>query len=325
MLASVMTRNGPPEVLELREIPDPVPGDDQLLIEVHAISLEGGDLISRRMTNPEPQPCVIGYQAAGVVRQVGKAVSGFAVGDRVATFDFRGSHAQLRAVPANLAWRVPDGLAIYVAATIPVTFGTAHEAVVDLARLGKGESVLIQGGAGGVGVAAIQIARSLGARVLATSSSDANLAALERFGLDTGINYTRGPVEEAVLAATGGKGVDAVIDLAGGSAFGNLMAATREGGRLVTTGFASGTPATAELMTIMLKRLTVTGSMFGLYMASDANRTMIQDYLTRAAAGEFTMPIHARFPLAEAARAHACAENEHPLGRVILEPPPLSA
>lgn len=320
MLAIVNTRAGPPEVLELRDIPDPMPGADEILIEVQAISIEGGDLISRRMSNPEPQPHVIGYQAAGVIIAIGSAVQGFAPGDRVATFNFKGSHAQKRVVPANLAWHVPDGLPIDVASTVPVTFGTAHEAVVDLAKVSAGETVLVQGGAGGVGVAAIQIARSLGARVIATSSSDSNLEALKPLGLDVGINYTHGPIDQAVMAATQGQGVDAVIDLVGGDAFASLMAAARPGGRIVTTGFASGKPASADLMTIMLRRLTVTGSMFGLYMTTDANRAMIQDYLNRLSAGEFTMPIHASFTLADTVRAHICAENEHPLGRVIIEP-----
>lgn len=320
MFAIVNARSGPPEVLEYREIADPVPGPGDILIDVHAISIEGGDLISRRMSNPEPQPHVIGYQAAGVVLAIGAEVQGFAAGDRAATFNFKGSHAQQRVVPANLAWRVPDGLPIDAASTVPVTFGTAHEAVVDLAKVSAGESVLVQGGAGGVGVAAIQIAKSLGAKVFATSSSDANLEALKPLGLDVGINYTRGPIDEAVMAATDGVGVDAVIDLVGGDAFASLMAATRPGGRVVTTGFASGKPASADLMTIMLRRLTVTGSMFGLYMTTDANRAMIADYLNRVAAGEFSMPIHARFALADAVQAHRCAENDHPLGRVILEP-----
>lgn len=319
MLAIVNTKSGPPDVLELKDIPDPVPGVDEILIDVEAISIEGGDLISRRMTNPEPQPHVVGYQAAGVITQIGSAVSGFVPGDRVATFNFKGSHAQKRVVPANLAWKVPEDLPIDVASTVPVTFGTAHEAVVDLAKVSAGETVLIQGGAGGVGVAAIQIARSLGAKVIATSSSDDNLEALKSLGLDLGINYKHGPIDEAVMSATQGQGVDAVIDLVGGDAFASLMNATRHGGRIVTTGFASGKPASADLMTIMLRRLTLTGSMFGLYMTTDANRAMILDYLTRVAAGEFTMPIHARFSLKDAALAHVCAENEHPLGRVIIE------
>lgn len=320
MKAVVNQSAGPPSVLRLIDVPDPVPGDDDILIAVQAISIEGGDLISRRLSPPGPFPNIVGYQAAGVVVACGAEVTDFAQGDRVATFNAAGSHAELRAVPQRLAWKLPADLPFELGATIPVTFGTAHEAVVTFGEVRPGETVLIQGAAGGVGVAATQIAKARGATVIAISSSADSLDRLRALGADRGIDRSRQDIAETVLALTHGKGVDLVIDMAGGTGFADLMKATRYGGRLVTVGAASGSFVGADLMTLAVNALTVRGFMFGKDMASDRGRAIVADYLDIVARGEMAMPIHATHPLADAVIAHAAMEADHPFGRILLIP-----
>ena len=320
MKAVVNQSAGPPSVLRMIDVPDPEPGDDDILIAVRAISIEGGDLISRRLAAPGPFPNIIGYQAAGVVVACGASVTGFAPGDRVATFNAAGSHAELRAVPQRLAWKLPGDLSFELGATIPVTFGTAHEAVVTFGGVQPGETVLIQGAAGGVGVAAVQIAKARGATVIAISSSTDNLDRLRALGAEHGIDRGRQDIAEAARTLTNGLGVDLVIDMAGGAGFADLMKATRYGGRLVTVGAASGSFVGADLMTLAVNALTVRGFMFGKDMASDRGRAIVSDYLDIVARGAMTMPIHATYPLADAATAHASMETGHPFGRLLLFP-----
>lgn len=181
-----------------------------------------------------------------------------------------------------------------------------------------GETVLIQGAAGGVGVAAVQIAKALGARVLATSSSDANLARLAGLGVDLGINHASQYVSAGSRAFTDGLGVDLVIDMAGGAGFDGLLAATRYRGRLISVGAASGSFASVSLIGLALNGLTVKALMFGRDIGTDRGRQVVDDYLALVARGEMTMPIHATYGLAEAAAAHTAMETEHPFGRILM-------
>src|ERR1700712_2976955 len=155
MKAAIYDRNGPPEVLRIVEVPDPAAQSGELLIRVEAISIEGGDLMSRQSVSPGSTPRARGYVASGVVIALGEGVSGFAVGDRVTSFAAEGSHAELRAVPASQCWHVPDGVDMPVAAAALVTFGTAALAL-SLGALKAGEIVLVQGASGGVGLATVQ-------------------------------------------------------------------------------------------------------------------------------------------------------------------------
>ena len=320
MKAIVNDIAGPPSVFRLIDVADPVPRDDEILIDVRAISIEGGDLISRRLAPPGAFPNIVGYQAAGVVIACGAAVTGFAEGDRVATFNAAGSHATQRAVPHRLAWKLPDAMSFDIGSTVPVTFGTAHEALVTFGEVQPGEVVLIQGATGGVGIAAVQIAKARGATVIAIASSAENLRRLGELGADHGIDRTQSGIAEAARALTNGIGVDLVIDMAGGAGFADLMKATRYGGRLVTVGAASGSFASADLMALTVGGLTLKGLMFGKDMASDRGRAIVSDYLATVGRGDMNMPIHARYPLADAAAAHAAMEDGQLFGRVLLIP-----
>src|SRR5437762_6121532 len=224
MKAAVYYENGGPQVLKYEDVPDPKCHPKGVVIRVEAVSVEGGDTLNRFRGTLVTHPHVVGYQAAGEIIEVGSEVKNLRVGQKVATSHAYGSHAERRAVPARSCWAIPDGLDVKPASVIPVTFGTADDCLFEFGRLKAGETVLIQAGASGVGVAAIQLAKRAGARVFATASSDARLDALRPLGLDEGINYTKDDVVESVMKLTDGKGVNLVVDTVGGSALqGSLL------------------------------------------------------------------------------------------------------
>src|SRR5437867_6522284 len=182
MKAAVIYENGGPEVLSYEEVPDPECPDGCVLIDVEAISIEGGDLLARAGSPPPSVPHIVGYLAAGTVVEVGAGVEDRAARDRIVTLSMAGSHASKRAVPAMSTWPIPDGLDAAPAACIPVAFGTAHECLFTAGNLQSGQTALIHAGAGGAGMAAIQLAKQPGATVLATASEDKKLERLEAFG-----------------------------------------------------------------------------------------------------------------------------------------------
>src|SRR5436190_6421549 len=186
MKAGVIYENGGPDVLRYEELPDHECPDGCVLIDVEAISIEGGDLLSRAGSPPASVPHIVGYLAAGPVVEVGAGVESRAVGDRVVTLNAAGSHASKRAVPALSTWPIPDGLDAARGACIPVAYGTAQECLFTAANLQAGQAVLIHAGAGGVGMAAIQLAKRAGATVISTASSGEKLERLKEFGLDHG-------------------------------------------------------------------------------------------------------------------------------------------
>src|SRR5437764_15143481 len=217
MKAAVYYETGPPDVLRYEDVPDPVCAPGLVVIEVEAISIEGGDTLNRAGGEMAASPHIVGYQCAGTIREVGDGVEDRRVGQRVVATMLSGSHAEVVAVPALLTWPVPEDADIVAAACVPVAFGTADDCLFEFGRLRSGEAVLVQAGAGGVGLAAIQLAKRAGATVLATASSDDKLAALDEFGMDHGINYRDNDAAEAARALTGGRGVDLVVAPVGGS------------------------------------------------------------------------------------------------------------
>src|SRR5476649_150766 len=199
MKAAVYYENGPPSVLKYEDVPDPHCASNGIVIKVEAVSIEGGDTLNRQGGALFTKPHIVGYQAAGEVVAVGAEVKEFKLGDKAVTTGFNGSHAELRAVAARTAWKIPKGCDVKLAAAVPVPFGTAHDCLFEFGRLKSGEIVLVQAGASGVGVAAIQLAARAGAAmVLATASSDARLERLKDLGLTHGINYSRDDVPSEV-------------------------------------------------------------------------------------------------------------------------------
>ncbi|GAB4142508.1 MAG: zinc-binding alcohol dehydrogenase family protein [Sphingomonadales bacterium] len=320
MKAAFYRRNGAPDVLEYGDMPDPVAGDRDIVIKVHAISIEGGDLLNRRITPPPQFPHIGGYQASGTVQAVGKSVTQFSVGDRVVGFNWQGSHAELFAVPAHYAYPVPEAMELDLAATVPIPFGTASDALFEFGRLQAGETVLVQGAAGGVGLAAVQLAAQAGATVIGTASSAERLQRLSSFGMHHGINYRAEDIAERVMALTDGKGVDFVLDLAGGKSIKALLASVRYRGRYAVVGASSGDLPAFQFFDLIRKSLTLYGTSFGQEMHTPRAHALLADLMARVADGRLRMPIDKVFNLADAAAAHAHVENGHPFGRVLMHP-----
>jgi NADPH:quinone reductase-like Zn-dependent oxidoreductase len=319
MKAALYDVNGPPSVLYYGDAPDPVPGAGEVLVAVEAISLEGGDAISRRVRKPAAPGYVVGYQAAGRVVGLGPGAQRFKVGDRVATFAGAGSHGALRAVPEATAWKVPDGLDIRTASTIPVTFGTADDALFEFGGLKAGETVLITGSTGGVGLAAVQLARDAGAVVIGVGSDEARLEKVRALGARHTIDYRSDDVPAKARELTGGKGVDLVVDMVGAGLDG-LLSAARYRGRLVFVGAASGEAPKVDAMRLLVNGQAFIGTLFGLEIHTERAREMIERHLAGAAAGRLQMPIDKVFPLSEPAAAHTHLETGHPFGRVLMVP-----
>jgi NADPH:quinone reductase len=322
MKAAVLYETGGPEVLRYEDVPDPVPGAQDLLVHVEAISIEGGDTLSRAMGDLGAVPHIVGYQCAGTVVAIGNDVEAYGVGDRVVTVGLDGSHAELRAVPPPFCWPVPSGLSIDEAACVPVPFGTADDCLFEFGRLQAGETVLIQAGASGVGIAAIQLASRAGARVLATASSDDRLARLTALGLDEGINYVTADFVGEVRRLTDGRGADVIVDSVGGPTLQGSLRSLAYRGRCVTVGDA-GRDAAEQLDISMLRpnNQSLTGYFLGAELfLSPRPHAMIARHLTDIAEGRLQVVIDRRFSLAEAAAAHAYIESRQAFGRVLLVP-----
>jgi len=238
----------------------------------------------------------------------------------VATVGPSGSHAELRAASARLAWPIPDGFDPGKAAAIPVAFGTAHECLFRAGRLTSGETVLIQAGAGGVGVAAIQLAKRAGARVLATASDSERLERLKPLGLDHGINHRSEDVVAAVMRLTDMRGVDLVVDPVGGSTLQASIACLAYRGRVSFVGNAGGEPMTIDMWPVLRGNQTLTGVDLTPEIVTERGHDMIQSLIGEAARGEIRVLIDRTFPLAEAAAAHAYIESRAAVGRVLLMP-----
>ena len=321
MKAAVYHENGPPEVLRYEDVPDPQCHPKGILIKVEAIAIEGGDTLNRFGGPLMTHPHVVGYQAAGTVIEVGSEVSTFKVGDRVCTTGGWGSHAELRAVSAKTAWKVPDGLSTREASVIPVTFGTADDCLFEFGRLKAGEIALIQAGASGVGVAAIQLAAKAGAKmVIATASSDERLEKLKALGMTHGINYSTHDVVEEVMRITEKHGADVVVDSVGGAVLQGSILALAYRGRVSTVGQAGRDRQKMDLGTLMGGNRTISGVFLGAELNTDRVQKNMVRLIDRVAGGELKVVIDREFPLSEAAAAHAYIESRQAVGRVLLIP-----
>lgn len=320
MKAAVYYENGAPGVLRYEDVPDPACLANGVVIKVEAVSIEGGDTLNRLGGTLATRPHIVGYQAAGTIIEVGSEVTDLKVGQRVTTVDSFGSHAELRAVFARNAWPVPDNLDIKLAAAIPVPFGTAHDCLFEAGHLKAGETVLVQAGAGAVGIAAIQLAKRAGATVIATASSDERLARLKPLGLDHGINYTTHNVVEEVMKLTGNAGVNLVVDPVGGQTLQSSILALAYKGRISLVGNAGREPTKVDVSSLMHGNRSLTGVFLGAEILSDRVHDNIAKLIEDVAKGELKVIIDREFPLSEAAAAHAFIESRQAVGRVLLIP-----
>jgi NADPH:quinone reductase len=320
--AAVIHQNGPPEVLRYADVADPDCPEGCVLVAVEAISIEGGDLLARASSPPPSTPHVVGYLAAGKVVELGRGVEQFSIGDRVVTMNAAGSHASLRTVPAMSAWRIPDEVDAGHAACVPIAFGTAYDCLFTAANLASGQTALIHAGAGGVGMAAIQLAKRAGATVLATASSDQKLERLKEFGLDHGINYASENFVERTRELTDGRGADVVLDSIGGKNLVDSVAALAYRGILVSVGVASRSGSAIEARELWAKNNTLRGVFLGGALIAEYPRVsaMIADLIETVARGELRVHIDRTFQLDEAAAAHAYIETRAAFGRVVMAP-----
>jgi len=321
MKAAVYYENGGPDVFRYEEVPDPDCHAKGVVIRVEAVSIEGGDTLNRLRGALLTKPHVVGYQAAGEIVQVGDEVTNLEVGQKVVTTGAFGSHAQLRAVAARAAWRVPEGMDVRVAACVPIPFGTAHECLFEFGRLQKGEVVLVQAGASGVGIAAIQLAARAGASmVLATASSDERLEKLKGLGLTHGINYDRDDVAAEVMRLTNNKGADVIVDPVGGTTLQSSILSLAYRGRVSMVGQAGREPMKVDVSTMMGGNRSLSGVFLGAEIGTDRVYNLIQGLIDDVAKGELKVVIDRQFKLSEAADAHRFIESRQAVGRVLLVP-----
>ena len=338
MRAIVHTAVGGPEVLALREVPDPVPGAGQLRIRVHAAGLNRADLLQRKGSYPAPPgwPADIpGMEYAGEVDLLGTGASRWKPGDRVMGLVGGGAHAEYVVVSEAEALPVPSGMPWADAAAIPEAFLTAHDALTTRGRLQRGERVLIHAAASGVGTAAIQLARENGARVLGTSRTAGKLAQLASLGLEVGIATTDRSFREQLTEP-----VDVVLDVLGGPAFQDNLAVLAPRGRLVMLGFLQGPLVReANLDVILRKRLEIIGSvmrtrgaqeraalvaefrarilpLFGPHVATEEPLRSAGHPAWRP--GSLRPVVHAVFPMADIAVAHGAMERNVGVGKLVL-------
>jgi len=230
-----------------------------------------------------------------------------------------GSHAERVAVPSIITWLVPDGLDIAEAACVPVAWGTANDCLFEFGHLQPGETVLIQAGASGVGLAAIQLAKRAGATVLATASSDEKLDRLREFGLDHGINYRTSDFPAVARELTGGRGVELVVDSVGSTLAGSVQSLGYRG-RVTLVGQAGRDPQPFDASMLMMGNQTLTGVFFGAEVTTDRVRSMVARHLEDITAGDLRVVVDRTFPLSDAAGAHDYIESRQAFGRVVLVP-----
>ena len=325
MKAVVITRPGGPEVLEYREVPDPVAGPEDLLVRVRATALNRADLLQRMGGYPQPGPKpafeIPGLEYAGEVIAVGERVEGFAVGDRVMGLLAGGGYAELVATHYRLAVKVPDVLSWEEAGATPEVFITAHDALLQCG-LAAGERVLIHAAGSGVGVAATQIAKVMGASLVAgTAGSAEKLARAAELGLDLGINYREQDFAEEVLRATDGKGVDVILDVIGAEYWERNLRALAVKGRMVVVGLMGGTGANTNLGVLLQKRLQVRGTTLRARPVEEkatATRAFEKSVLPHIASGRVKVVIDRVYALRDAAEAHAYMATNANFGKIVL-------
>jgi NADPH2:quinone reductase len=319
--AAVYYENGGPDVFKYEDVPDPDCHRKGIVIRVEAVSIEGGDTLNRFRGQLVTKPHIVGYQAAGEVVAVGEEVDSIKVGDKVVTTGGFGSHAELRAVAARTAWVIPKGMDIQAAAAIPVPFGTAHDCLFEFGRMKKGEIVLVQAGASGVGVAAIQLAARAGASmVLATASSDERLERLKSVGLTHGINYSRDDVVQEVGRLTDKHMADVIVDSVGGPTLQTSILSLAYRGRVSMVGQAGREPMKVDVGSMMGGNRSLSGVFLGAEIATDRVHDNIQQLIQDVHDGSLKVLIDKTFSLKDAAEAHRYIESRQAVGRVLLIP-----
>ncbi len=328
MKAIRIHEDGGPDVLRYEDVPDPVAGDGEVLIRLHAASLNHLDVWVRKGLPSVPKPRTLGADGAGVVESLGPGVDHLEPGQRVVIdpgirHDGRvsvlgehsdGTHAELIAVPATNVYPLADSLTFEEAAAFPLVFETAYRMLVTKARLAPDEWVLVWGIGGGVATAAFQIAKALGAKVIVTSSKREKLERATALGADAALDHTSDDVKAAVRELTGGRGADVVVEHVGESTWRTSLDAAAQGGRIIVCGATTGPNPPAALHRVWWKELAILGSSMGSKEDFEAAYDLV-------ATGKAMVIVDSVFPLADAARAHERLEAGEQFGKIVLSIP----
>ena len=314
---------GGPEVLKPATRPTPEVAAGEVLVRVAAAGVNRPDIFQRRGLYPPPPDVtdIPGLEVAGVAAAVADGVAGWKAGDPLCALAGGGGYAEYCAVPAPQCLPIPGGLNMVEAAAIPETFFTVWTNVFERAALKPGETLLVHGGAGGIGTAAIQMASRLGARVIVTAGTPEKCASCMELGAERAVNYRQEDFVAAAKEFGNGKGVDVILDMVGGGYIERNIKALTADGRLVNIAYLRGSKAEIDFLPVMLKRLTITGST--LRPQTVERKGTIAGALKERiwpliASGGIKPVVHATFPLAEAAEAHRLMESGNHIGKIVL-------
>jgi NADPH2:quinone reductase len=321
-----ITAPGAPDVLRLAERAAPLPGAGEVLIRVAASGVNRPDVLQRKGLYPVPPGAsdLPGLEVAGTIVEGdgdAMAAAGFKLGDRVCALVAGGGYAELCVAPVGQCLPVPAGLSDVEAASLPETFFTVWSNVFDRASLQPGETLLVQGGTSGIGVAAIQLARAAGSKVIATAGSDEKCAACVRLGADQAINYRSADFVAEVRRITAGCGVDVILDMVAGAYVARELPCLADDGRLVIIAVQGGVEAQIDAGAVLRRRLTITGSTLrprSVEFKTAIARSLRERVWPWLATGRVKCVIHQVFPAAQAAQAHALMESNQHIGKLVL-------
>ncbi|MFD8556704.1 NAD(P)H-quinone oxidoreductase [Streptosporangium canum] len=316
MHAIVIDKPGGPEVLTWREVPEPRPGPGDVLIDVAASAVNRADVMQRQgLYDPPPgAPPYPGLECSGVVAEVGSDVEDFKPGDRVCALLAGGGYAERVAVPWQQVMRVPEGVDPVETAALPEVACTVWSNVFMTARLRKGETLLVHGGASGIGTLAVQLAKAFGSHVVVTAGSAEKIARCVELGADEGVNYREEDFAERVRA-------DVILDIVGGRYLPGNVKALKTGGRLVVIGMQGGSKGELDLGALLVKRASVHGTTLRSRPVDEKGvivRGVVENVWPLVEAGAIRPVIHARVPMSDAAEAHKILESGDHVGKILL-------
>jgi putative PIG3 family NAD(P)H quinone oxidoreductase len=323
MRAVTATSPGGPEVLTVAELPDPSPGEGELVLDMVATAVNRADTLQRQGHYPPPPGAsdVLGLECSGVVSAVGSSVQGWQVGDEVCALLAGGGYAEKVLVPAGQLMPVPAGIGLLTAGALPEVACTVWSNVFMIAGLQRGETLLVHGGAGGIGTFAIQLAHVLGARVVTTAGSAEKLDVCRSLGADVTVNYREQDFVEEVTAATAGAGVDVILDNMGAKYLARNLGSLATEGRLVVIGMQGGTRAELDLGALMRKRAAVIATSLRARPVQEKAAicaSVVEHVWPLVAEGSVRTLVHTTLPLEEAAEAHRIMEASDHIGKIVL-------
>ncbi len=323
-MKAIMCREfGDLSVLKLEEVPDPVAGPGQALVRIRACGINFADSImaAGKYQNQPALPFIPGSEIAGDVVALGEGVDGFAVGDRVMGLT-GGGYAELAAVNADRLTNLPDGLTYEQAASFAVTYGTSHVALAHRARLKPGETLLVHGAAGGVGLTAVELGKIMGARIIATAGGPDKLEIARAAGADEAIDYLAEDIRERVKALTGGRGADVIYDPVGGDVFDASLRCVAFEGRILVIGFAGGRVPQIPANHVMVKNVDIIGVNRPAYdvLAPEVSRRSQEQLLEWLAQGRIAPLVSKTFPLEQAIDGLESVVTRKSTGKVVITP-----